>query len=589
MAFDGLVLSAIANELQNLLVTGRIDKIQQPTEHDLILTIRAERSNYRLLLSANKSFARVHLLSSMRLPNPTNAPMFCMLMRKHLEGGRIRSITQFQRERILFIDIDAYNELGDKVIRRIVVELMGRHSNILLLDQPGGVILDAVTHTSHAINRHREILPGKPYVYPPLQTKKDPFSETKDAFDTARAVAKTISMKRFVIDHYLGIGPFFGDELSDRIERTRASLAQDMPQDLEWQIFSTLLDLARNAKQPTIVRDSWGSAIAFYLFPLSHVDGTAQTYANVNQCVEAFYEERALADIARSKTASYIRLVRTERERALQKIAKFETLLDAHESAEMWRVIGELLTAYAHQVEKGKTSVTLPNFYDDERLLTIELDPAKSALENANAYFKRYAKYKKGREVTLEQLELARADAIYLESVLHELASCQIEDVPDIEAELREVGLLQKNTKTSKQTQQKKGSSRYATYYATDGTPILVGRNNRENDLLTLKIAQKTDIWLHVKDAPGSHVIIRSAAPTETTIYEAALLAGYFSKHKQAGKVEVDVVPVKNIWQPNRAHPGFVLFTGQRTLVVNLEHEVLTKLLMSTNSREVIQ
>lgn len=582
MSLDGLVLSAITKELQDVLTAGRIDKIQQPTEQDLILTIRSERTNYRLLLCANKSYPRVHIVSSLQLPNPAQAPMLCMLMRKHIEGGRIRSITQFGRERILFIDVDAYNELGDKVVRRIVVELMGRHSNILLLDQPDGIILEATTHTSHAVNRHREVLPGRAYVYPPVQDKVDPFQESKDNFLSARLQSPLVPLKRYLIAHYFGVGPFFADEFVSRVEHTDSEQTHEIMANAEWEVFATLIAKAQAAKDPTILRDEWGTASDFYIFPPTHVVGTQQSYESVNQCVEDFYQERALADIARSKTGAYIRLVRTEWMRVLQKIEKFETLLASQEDAEMWRVTGELLTAYIHQLKKGDRTISLPNFYDDERLLAIELDPAKTPLENANAYYKRYSKYKKGRDITKTQLDLARTEATYLESVLHELESCQIEDVKNIELELQEVGLLKRSAKQKKQPSSKMTSIKHATFYATDGTPIFVGRNNRENDQLTLKIAKKTDTWLHAKDIPGSHVIISSPSPTEETIYEGAMLAGYFSKHRDAGKVEVDVVLVKNIWQPNQARPGFVLFEGQRTIVARLEPHAIATLLESS-------
>ncbi|MHB1681992.1 MAG: Rqc2 family fibronectin-binding protein [Bacilli bacterium] len=573
MAFDGLVLAAVARELDAALTGGRIDKIQQPTADDIIMTVRASRINQRLVLSANKTYPRAHLSHSPGLPSPPVAPMFCMLLRKHLEGGRIASITQWKRERILFVDVETRDELGDKALRRIVLEIMGRHSNLLLLDRPDGTILEATSHTPRAINRHREVLPGRPYVYPPAQNKSDPFVETGKGFAARRAENPDQPVERFVMDSYLGISPFFGKELAEELRQETASrpLTATAAGALEWIVFADMLQRAKEAKWPAIVQDEARQPKAFYLFTPTHVPGRTTAFASVSECIDTFFRERALADIARSKTSGYTRLIKNELERAVQKADKFAALLDAAADAETWRVQGELLTAYPHEVVKGQSRVTLPNFYDQETLLSIDLDPAKTALENANGYFKRYNKYKKGRVKTLEQLAVARTDISYLESVLHELESCTLSDLPQIETELRDAGYLKKAPNARKPGGKKPEPLRHATFFAQDGTPIFVGRNNRENDQLTLRIARKTDLWLHVKDAPGSHVIISSPDPAPDTIYDAAVLAAYFSKLRHSAKAAVDVVPVKQIWQPNSARPGFVLFEGQQTLMVRLD------------------
>ncbi len=575
MAFDGLVLAAIARELDTALAGGRIDKIQQPTDDDIIMTVRANRINYRLLLSANKAYPRAHLSHSLALPSPPVAPMFCMLLRKHLEGGRIVSVAQWKRERILFVDVDTRDELGDKVVRRIVLEIMGRHSNLLLLDRPDGTILEATSHTPRTINRHREVLPGRSYIYPPAQSKTDPFMETAKGFAMRRTENSDSPAERFVVDTYLGVSPFFGKELAAQLRRETANSIStpSVAATLEWIVFADMLQRAKEARWPTIVHDEARQPQEFYLFPPVHVPGRTETFSSISECVDTFFRERAIADIARSRTSGYMRLIKNELVRSRQKAEKFAALLDAAADAEAWRVMGELLTAYPHEVSKGQTRVFLPNFYDQETPLSIDLDPAKTALENANVYFKRYNKYKKGRVKTLEQLEAARTDTLYLESVLHELESCALSDLPQIEAELREAGYLKKTPNSRGQTGKKTEPLRHATYFAQDGTPIFVGRNNRENDQLTLRIARKTDLWLHVKDAPGSHVIISSPDPAQDTIYDAAMLAAYFSKLRHSGKAAVDVVPVKQIWQPNSARPGFVLFEGQQTLMVRLDPE----------------
>lgn len=582
MAFDGLVLSRVAREMADQLVGGRIDKVQQPTADDVVFVIRAQRTNYRLLLSANKSYPRVHLTTRFIAPMPSQAPMFCMLLRKHLESGTIVAITQWKRERILFIDVQVWDELGERVTRRIVVEIMGKHSNVILLDRPDGMIIDAATHISRAVSRHREVLPGKPYVFPPAQDKYDPLHETAKGFTARRLAAPDPTIAQFVVNTYYGISPFLGKEVAFQLRgRDRVDVAD------EWRAFADLLQQASTAENPGIVRDAAGSYQAFYLFHPAHVEGTFIRFASVNDCVDAFFAERALSDIARSRAGSYYRLIRTEREKAVGKIEKFRALLDAADDAEAWRVAGELLTAYVHQVEKGATEVVLPNFYDDERPQRIELDPAKSPLENANAYFRRYARYKKGIAVTQEQLQAAQEDALYLDSVLHSLETARAEELSLIEDELRETGYL-KATRTI--SAKKKGTKKSpnapsrvapAVYQASDGTPVWIGRNNKENDVMTTKLAKKTDTWLHVKDAPGSHVIIPVSDPSDATLQEAAMLAAHFSRQRDSSKVEVDVVPVKQIWKPNGARPGFVLFEGQRTLTVTLHRDTIEALLAS--------
>ena len=574
MAFDGIVLSAVLDELRNKLLGGRIDKIQQPTNDDLILIIRSQRINYRLLLSSNKAHPRIHLSTHFVLPNPSTAPMMCMLMRKHLEGGRITAVTQFGRERIAAIDIDTYNELGDSVTRRLMIEIMGKHSNIALLTEPDGMIIDATNHTSANINRHREVLPGKRYVYPPDQAKRDPFLEQKQDFISQRTNTNT-PLGRFLVDHYVGISPFFGKEVAHRASINHAVTASE-----EWEIFAEALWLAKQ-DQSAVVFDEHNRPIAFYVFTPQHLSGFVHTYQSISEAIDIYYQELAISDVMRSKSSNYLHLAKNEMDKNRNKINKLATQLASQDEADTWRLQGELITAYLYQLKKGEVEVTLPNFYDNNVPLTISMDPAKTPLENANSYFKRYQKFNKGRHKTEEQLQLASSDLAYWESVVHELESSSIDNLPAIEAELREAGILKKNTPIVN-LKNKKSTIGFATFYASDGTPILVGRNNKENDHLTFKIAKKSDIWLHVKDAPGSHVILRSTVPSEETLYEAALVAAYFSKLKESAKAPVDVVPVKDLWKPNHAKPGFVLFTGQRTLMVPMD-EALIQIIMKNS------
>ncbi len=572
MAYDGIVLAAVIRELGNHLLGGRIDKIQQPTSDDLILTIRSNRNNYRLLLSSNKAHPRMHLSTHFVMPNPSSAPMFCMLMRKHLEGGRMKAITQFGRERIAAIDIDTYNELGDPVTRRLIIEIMGKHSNIVLLTEPDGMIIDATNHTSSNVNRYREVLPGRPYIFPPAQDKSDPFMENWEGFLQKREHQHS-PLHRFLVENYVGVSPFLGKEVE-----YEAGLQQALTAKEEWKVFADMIFLAQGQGEPAVIFGNDKSPLAFYAFPPKHVAGEIRTYPSINEAVDIYYKELAMADITRSKTSNYLRLAKNEAEKNRNKISKLSSQLASSEEAEKWRVQGELITAYLYQLKKGEVEVTLPNFYENDRPITIVMDPAKTPLENANSYFKRYQKYNKGRHKTEEQVEIAKIDLAYWESVVHELETTSIDTLPLIEAELRDTGLLKQNASLTEH-KNKRPQANYVEFRASDGTPILVGRNNKENDHLTFKVAKKTDLWLHVKDAPGSHVILKSESPSEETLFEAALLAAYYSKFKEATKAPVDVVAVKEIWKPNHAKPGFVLFTGQRTLMVAIDQQMIESLI----------
>lgn len=573
MAYDGLVLSAVTNEMSALLTGARIDKVQQPTDHDIVLTVRNGRTTYKLLLCANKSYPRAHITTRFTTPNPATAPMFCMLMRKHLEGTRIERISQFSRERILFIDVEGRDELGEPAMRRLVLEIMGKHSNLLLLNAADGIIIDAISHVTSRINRFREILPGRQYVYPPMQDKIDPFLETREGFLQKRAIHKDTLIEKFLVQNYLGVSPFFGKEMAYRLQGND-----------EWSVFSQLLLWCQQSQHPAVMIDQAGKISAFYLFEALHTGLEAKIAMSVNECIDLYYTERALHDIAHAKAGAYLRLIRTERDKSALKIDKFEQLLAASNDAEQWRISGELLTAYLYIPQKGQSEVNLPNFYDEETPLRITLNPALTPLENANAYFKRYAKYKKGIGITQEQLSLAKEELIYLDSVLHELETCQVEDIPTIEAELRLTGYLRKEVVIKKKktvTEKKFTPTRYV---SSDDISIMVGKNNQENDLISLKLARKTDTWLHVKDAPGSHVVIEHPNPPESTLIEAGMLAAYFSRQRDSSKIAVDYVPIKNLWKPHKARPGFVLFTGQQTMLVMIFKDKLDTLLQTRTS-----
>jgi predicted ribosome quality control (RQC) complex YloA/Tae2 family protein len=565
MAFDGIVTRAMARELDNTLSTGRLSKIYQPTDTEIVLTFRSQGKNHALLLSAHPSYARVHITDD-TYQNPQNPPMFCMLLRKHLAGGFLEKVEQFENERIIQLTFISKDELGDQTSKRIIMEVMGKHSNIMLVDNETDMIIDSIKHISSSVNRHRTILPGQMYKLPPSQDKLNPF--TLDPADFARKLDfNSGRMHKQILNLLQGVSPALAGELAEQ--------AYMGDKEAYAAAFSAFIDkMKQDSYEPTYFK---GKKEDFYVMDLRSVEGNREHYDTMSALIDAFYSGKAERDRVKQQAGDLIRFLKNEREKNIRKLTIHENTLKRSEEADTYQRNGELLTAHMHQIKQGDTEAVVTDYYDpDQSQVSIKLNPNKTPSENAQSYFKQYNKLKKSRTMVELELEKTNAEIDYLDQLVQQVEGAREQDVEEIREELREQGYLK--AKTQQKKNKKPNLPTPETYTATDGTSILVGHNNKQNEYLTMKLAHKQDTWLHTKDIPGSHAVIRSSEPSEETVEEAAKLAAWFSKSRLSSSVPVDYTLIRHVKKPNGAKPGFVTYDQQKTLYVTPEESLVKKL-----------
>ncbi|MGM0835624.1 MAG: Rqc2 family fibronectin-binding protein [Bacillota bacterium] len=567
MSFDGIFTYAMVRELKERLESGRITKIYQPYKNELVLTIRSGRSNHKLLISAHPSYARIHLTEE-SYDNPSEPPMFCMLLRKHLEGSIITDIHQIGMDRIIVFDVKARNEIGDVSYKQIIVEIMGRHSNIIFIDKERGMILDSIKHVSMSQNRHRSLSPGQPYVLPPEQNKIHPFEATEELVQSKIDYIGG-KLDKQIVNTFAGISPLFAKEAV-----YRAGLANR--QTLPPSFVGLMEDVKSGSLEPQIITAD--NKEIFYLLPLTHLKGENKTFSTLSELLDRFYFGKASRDRVKQQANDLERFIANEIEKNKKKIIKLEkTLVDA-KNAEVFQLYGELLTANLYQISRGDIEVEVLNYYSEESgKVTIPLDPQRSPSGNAQRYFQKYQKAKKSLAIVEEQISKANAEINYFNLILQQVETASPKDIQEIREELAEEGYMKMKQKRN-QKKLKPQKPVLEVYQSTDGTEILVGKNNKQNDFLTNKVARRDDVWLHTKDIPGSHVVIRSTEPTEETIKEAATIAAYFSKARHSGSVPVDFTKVRNVKKPSGAKPGFVIYEQQQTIYVTPNEEMIIAL-----------
>lgn len=569
MSFDGVFTHAMINELRETLLSGRISKIHQPYENEVVLVIRSRGKNQRLLLSAHPSYARIQI-TQIDYQNPDTPPNFVMILRKHLDGAILESIEQIENDRVIHFHFTKRDELGDLQNIILIVELMGRHSTIILVNKESGKILDAIKHIGSSQNTYRSLLPGVDYIAPPEQNQLNPFSQEKEK--VFHRLSQMDLTPKGIQQQFQGIGFDTAQELVARLtERPNEKM-------LVWQEFFTAIDTQLSPSLYEVAEKEYFTPINYRFF-----DSNTQQkkmYPTLSALLDAFYQEKAEKDRAKQQGGELIRKIENELKRNRNKLKKREQTLKDSENAEDYRRDGELLTTFMAQVPRGANEVTLPNYYEEDRPITIKLDPALTPNQNAQKYFHRYQKLKNAVKLIGKQIEEAKNEIDYLESVLSQLEIAGPMDIEVIKEELTAEGYLKK--KSSKKQKRKK-PSQPDQYLSTDGTLILVGKNNLQNDQLSLKTAKKTDYWLHAKNIPGSHVIIKSDQPSDETITEAAELAAYFSKYRHSAQVPVDLVQVKHLRKPNGAKPGYVIYENQKTIIVTPEEEKINKMKQMTN------
>lgn len=564
MAYDGIITYAAAKELSERIRLGKIEKIYQPGPEDLLVHIHTARGNVRLFMSCNSQSARICLTEG-QYTNPDQPPTFCMLLRKHLQGGRITDVRQKDAERIIEIDIEAQNELGFSVCRRLIVEIMSKHSNIVLADLETGKIIDSIKRISIDVNRYRQLLPGVIYRYPPSQDKLNFTDVTEDTL--------LPHDDRAIMSRVAGISPSISRELLAGCYTSHdASVTSVVPARKLLAILSSLED---GTARPRVYIDDEGTPREFHVTDLSEFEGLeTRFFDTLSECIDFYFSNRAASNLVRQKSLPLLKSVQASLSKALLKKKKLSEDLLSAENSDRYRLYGELLTANLHLVKPGVRSVTVTNYYDG-REITIPLDEKIGASANAQRYFKKYSKARTAIHEKQAQLEDNDRDIAYLESVIQSIEAA--DSVPLLESirdELEQTGYVRRRQKAAQRKRKAAKPDPYR-YTLSDGTPVLVGRNNTENDWLTMKHAAKTDVWMHTKDIPGSHVIIKledgrtSADLPAQLIYEAASIAAYHSKAAGSTNVPVDYVPVRYVKKPNGSKPGMVIFTHNQTVYVD--------------------
>lgn len=555
MAFDGFFTHAVVHELDQTLATGRVAKVNQPYPAELIMTIRAHRHNYSLLLSANPTYPRMQI-TQIAYQNPAVPSNFAMTMRKYLEGAILELIEQVDNDRIIKMNFKTRDELGDQQRLVLVIEIMARHSNVSLVNEKNHKIIDTIKHVGSDQNRVRLLLPGATFVMPPKQDKVNPYLPNQIYTDLVRKDLDENELAKQLQARYQGLGRQSAQELARELQAS-----SDLP-----TTYHTFLKQFENP-DPVIYDDNNGKRQFAAFLPSNIKEEQLTHYDTLSVMLDAFYAQKAERDRSKELAGQVLKVLHNELKKDRRKVKKLKQQLEDAAKADYYRIRGEILTTYLGKLTAGMTEITLPNFYDDNKPLKIKLDPELSPSRNAQKYFTKYDKLKTSVDYVKEQLKLANDEINYLANIESQIDLASPADIQEIRLELQQQGYIKQKRQKSKK-RRKVRVSKPEEFHTSNGTTVLVGKNNLQNDRLSFKIANKNDIWLHVKDIPGSHVIIRDSDPDEQTLLEAAQLAAYFSKGRNSDNVPVDYLPAKRLHKPNGAKPGFVTFTGQKTLYV---------------------
>ena len=569
MPFDAIFLTAVTEELNRELPGARIDKIQQPERDAVLLGLRTPAGNRKLLLSASSNHPRIHFTEE-KYENPAQPPMFCMLLRKHLGGGRILSLTQLPMERSVDLCVESTDELGERSEKHVLLELMGRNSNLILTGEDGRII-DCMRRVDFEMSEKRQVLPGLFYREPPGQGKLDLREQTEASLRSElRAAPEEQPLDRFLTERFAGLSPLIGRELSYLLTgRTDAPLGALPPGDLAAGLAREFSSLT-GSFTPTLLRRD-GAPKDFTFRPIAQYEGYYEVSSaeSFSRLLDEYYGSRDRAERMRSKAHGLQKSVSTLHGRVLRKLALQKKELEAACDRERLRQLGDIVTANLHRIERGQARLTAVDFYDPEMPeIDIPLNVAVSPQQNAAKFYKDYNKAKTAERILTEQIARGEQEEDYLASVLDALSRAESErDLAEIRAELVEGGYLRDNDRKKKM---KTPASRPLEFPSSDGFPIYVGRNNRQNDFLTLKAAYKNDLWFHVQKSHGSHVILACGGvkPSDEAVTRAASLAAWYSQARQGRNVPVDVCPVRPVKKPAGAKPGMVVYENYRTVYV---------------------
>ena len=548
MSFDGFFLHHMVEELRRELVNGRIQKINQPFEQELVLQIRSNRQSHRLLLSAHPVFGRIQLTQT-TFENPAQPSTFIMVLRKYLQGALIESIEQVENDRIVEITVSNKNEIGDHIQATLIIEIMGKHSNILLVDKSSHKILEVIKHVGFSQNSYRTLLPGSTYIAPPSTESLNPFT-VKD-----EKLFEILQTQETTAKHLQSLFQGLGRDTANELENILVS-----------DKLSTFRNFFSQETKPCLTETSFS--------PVPFENQVGEPFTSLSDLLDTYYKDKAERDRVKQQASELIRRVENELQKNRHKLKKQEKELLATDNAEEFRQKGELLTTFLHQVPNDQDQVILDNYYTNQPI-TIALDKALTPNQNAQRYFKRYQKLKEAVKYLTELIEETKATILYLESVETVLNQAGLEEIAEIREELIQTGFIRRRQREKIQKRKKPEQ-----YLASDGkTIIYVGRNNLQNEELTFKMARKEELWFHAKDIPGSHVVISgNLEPSDEVKTDAAELAAYFSQGRLSNLVQVDMIEVKKLNKPTGGKPGFVTYTGQKTLRVTPDPEKITSM-----------
>lgn len=548
MSFDGFFLHHMIKELQRELINGRIQKINQPFDQELVLQIRSNRQSHRLLLSAHPVFGRIQLTQT-TFENPAQPSTFIMVLRKYLQGAVIESINQVENDRIVEITVSNKNEIGDHIQATLVIEIMGKHSNILLIDKSSHKILEVIKHVGFSQNSYRTLLPGSTYIAPPSTESLNPFT-IKD-----EKLFEILQTKKLTAKNLQSLFQGLGRDTANELESILVS-----------EKLSTFRNFFNQETKPCLTETSFS--------PVPFANQVGEPFDSLSDLLDTYYKEKAERDRVKQQASELIRRVENELQKNRHKLKKQEKELLATDNAEEFRQKGELITTFLHQVPNDQDQVILDNYYTNQPI-TIALDKALTPSQNAQRYFKRYQKLKEAVKYLTDLIEETKATILYLESVETVLNQAGLEEIAEIREELIQTGFIRRRQREKIQKRKKPEQ-----YLASDGkTIIYVGRNNLQNEELTFKMARKEELWFHAKDIPGSHVVISgNLTPSDEVKTDAAELAAYFSKGRLSNLVQVDMIEVKKLNKPTGGKPGFVTYTGQKTLRVTPDPEKISSM-----------
>ncbi len=573
MSLDGIFLNSIKYDLYNKLVGGRVDKIYQPDKNEIIITIRNGGENHKLMMTAASSSPRLHTTNISR-KNPEQPPMFCMLLRKHLTGAHVTDIEQINFDRILKITFECKDELETTVYKSLIIEIMGKHSNIIFIYTKTQIVIDSIKRVAENVSSVRQIYPGIQYVIPPEQDKINPTKTTKELFsETVRKTNDGLLIYNFFYKKFMGMSPFISREicfLADLNESTYIGELNDDQTEKLWIAFSQVMDKVKaNDYSFDIYYDENSAQQEFYCIDIRHLENCKKKhYQNPGELLDDYYYAQDNRNKINQRVASLIKSMNTKIDRDRKKVEKQRNELLNAEDREKYKVYGELILANLHKTPENH-KLKAVNYYDPEQKeITIPLDPRLNLSQNSQKYFKRYNKLKKAEEELQKFIEASLKEIEYLENILYSIEACEtIDNLDEIYNELTAEGMMKRKSRVKKS---KEYRPEFITYISSGGHEILVGRNNLQNDMLTFKVGKKDDFWFHAKNMPGSHVIIRTNGDelTDDEYVEAARIAAHYSKGKNSGSVEIDYTKKSNVKKPPNSKPGFVIYDTNYSMLV---------------------